>query len=152
MNEKPVKQVLSEVRELFDDQKKWRSASLYQAGCFCLLGAIAVSEGLVTVEDFQTAEANETDAIGKYPVEQGIYDDLLKSEAVLTLAKHIADNTELPQYQRLMDQKSGPTHIVFTYNDGTDGLLSNLSSNPKKKYDLAYKRVINTLDTLIATL
>lgn len=147
LNTKPVKEILTNVRERFSNRTNWQTNSLSNhRGCMCLLGGMSVAEGIVTADDYIKHYNGETDSltIGEFPNQAAIYKAMADSRALQFLMDDIA--TENKNIALAIEADKDGLHYVdaaWTFNDGHD----RPGERDKEK---SYNRVLAALDRAIA--
>lgn len=154
LNTKPIKEVLTEVRERFSTRANWQTNSLSSSkGCMCLLGAMSVAEGIVTPDDYLNYHNaitvddflnNNNLSVGEFEDQAAIYRAMADSRALEFLMEDIATDNDNIAFAIKTD-KDGLHYVdaAWTFNDGHD-----MGSYRDK--EVSYHRLLNALDHAIA--
>lgn len=153
LNTKPVQQILMEVRERFSTRANWQTNSLSSPkGCMCLLGAMSVAEGIVTVDDYLNHHKAVTVddflnrnnlSVGEFEDQAAIYRAMANSRALKFLLDDVAtDNSNIAFV--IKADKDGMHYVdaAWTFNDGHD-------RGSDRDKEISYTRLMNSLDRAI---
>ena len=145
LNTKPIKEVLTDVRERFAIRANWQTNSLSSPkGCMCLLGGMSVAEGIVTADDYMNLYTGDLSlTIGEFPNQAAIYKAMADSRALQFLMDDIAtDNSNIAF--AIKADKDGMHYVdaAWTFNDGHD-------RGSDRDKEVSYNRVLAALDRAI---